>query len=214
MPRTGRPTRINEVIGHRDTEQGRTPITVADRIIEALNAGNYVEAAAAMAGVHKSSVYEWLSVGANATSALLAGAKTRRELTAHEKRCIDFSDAVEEAQHLADATDMTRLAALASGGQQVTETTEVAAVDAQGVVRVTERKTTTRTTLPDRAALTWRLERRNPEKYGRRTVELSGPDGGPIPVSVEKAGVDALMALAERMEAEDTTGDRTDDTEQ
>jgi len=29
-------------------------------------------------------------------------------------------------------------------------------------------------------AAAWKLERRYPESYGRRTVEVSGPEGGPI----------------------------------
>ncbi len=43
-------------------------------------------------------------------------------------------------------------------------------------------------------ASAWRLERRYPEKYGRRQVlQHEGPQGGPIPVEVEGAA-DRLVA--------------------
>lgn len=50
-------------------------------------------------------------------------------------------------------------------------------------------------TKPDRQAILWWLERSFPMDYQRR-VELSGPDGGPIPVEVE---VSARESLKQKM---------------
>src|SRR5690625_7108873 len=49
--RTGRPTKL-------------TP-EVHDTIVDALRAGNYIETAAALAGVSKVSLYAWLKIGNN-----------------------------------------------------------------------------------------------------------------------------------------------------
>lgn len=207
MSTPGRPSRINEVIGtrtvqHPDGTTTTEPVTVAERITEALRSGQYVETAAAMAGVHRDSVFSWLRIGANINGAVAAGTRTRRSLTAHEKRCAEFSDAVDEAQRMSEGIDVTRLAQLAAGG--VPLTTVVTKYDAQG--NVVERTERTEHTLPSAQVLTWRLERRFPHRWGRKT-EVSGPEGGPIAVEVEQAGVEALLGLVERMEQTDDGGE-------
>lgn len=61
------------------------------------------------------------------------------------------------------------------------------------------------TVKPQWQAAAWRLERKNPERWGRRDstkVELTGADGGPVDVRVS-LGVDdtAIMGLALALEA-------------
>lgn len=208
MPPVGRPTKIDQVLrtrqrvhpvtGHVDTEN----VTVADTIVEALRAGNYLEAAAAMAGVHRDTVHTWLKTGAQAHADLHAGTRTRRQLTKLDKLCMEFSDAVAEAQDQAEGLDVGRLAQLAAGGitqEVVTEKQVLQGEGDQAKLVVTERTVRKSTTLPDGDTLRWRLERRFPDRWGRRRVELTGADGGPVEVDLVGQGVSQLLDLAGRM---------------
>lgn len=51
-------------------------------------------------------------------------------------------------------------------------------------------------------AAAWRLERRHPEQWGRRRVEVTGEDGGPVDVEVGPMTVLDLVRLA--CEADET----------
>lgn len=107
---------------------------IQDVIVESLKAGNYVETAAAFAGIHKATLYDWLKKGANQSSG-----KFR-----------EFSDAVKKAQAWSEDRDV-KLIANAAGSQW--------------------------------QAAAWRLERRFPDRWGRRERhEVSGPGGEPIAV--------------------------------
>lgn len=92
---------------------------VQERIVHAVRAGNYMETAAAHAGVHKDTLYEWLKRGR---------AETQGAYRA-------FSDALEKA--LADA-----------------EMRDVATISAAGV--------------ENWQAAAWRLERKYPDRWGRK----------------------------------------------
>jgi hypothetical protein len=186
-----RPTRIHDIIGHTDTGD---PITVGDRIISAIRAGNYIETAAAFAGVNKDTIYHWLREGARARARLeaaLADGNTSVDVTDNERAWMEFSDAVAQAQAAAEVDDVARLASLARGG--LTATTVVEKRDADG--RLIERTERTETTIPDAATIRWRLERRHPDRWGRQHVEVTGPEGGPIELSV----AEKREALAERL---------------
>jgi transposase len=58
-------------------------------------------------------------------------------------------------------------------------------------------------------ASAWWLERRHPDRYGRRAVEVSGPKGGPIPLQatvfdvskMTDEQIDAFIAKADRARA-------------
>lgn len=184
----GRPTRMNDVL--HVTTDGRQ-VTVRDRILDALNAGNYVETACALAGVHKDTFYGWCKLGAKAAADLHAERRTPDALTDHEQECMEFSDAVAEAQARSEARDVAQLAELARGGR-VTEVVEVKK-DAAG--RVVETKTRTDVSEPNAAVLQWRLERRFPDRWGRRRLEVTGADGGPV--EVDMTPVDRLKGLLE-----------------
>jgi len=64
-----------------------------DRILLALKGGNYIETAAAFAGVNKTTLYEWLKLGA----------------AEEEGPYRDFSNAVEESIAIGEATDVQRV---------------------------------------------------------------------------------------------------------
>jgi hypothetical protein len=85
----GRPSKIDAIVLVREVddpdnpgEKIRVEVTAAERIVEAIERGNYLETAAAMAGVHKDTVYEWLKVGAAAYS---TGTPLSR-MRAHDRR--------------------------------------------------------------------------------------------------------------------------------
>jgi hypothetical protein len=120
-----------------------------DRVVAYVRAGNYVETAAAAAGVSKVSLYDWLKRGARGEAPYDA-----------------FADAMAQAVAMAEARDVALIGKAAETQWQ---------------------------------AAAWRLERKFPDRYGRRERhEVSGPDGGPIPVAVDadpQALHDRLAAL-------------------
>lgn len=202
----GRPPKLNTVVLTRPGPDGRTQkITASERIIEALRIGEYVETAAALANVDKTTVYEWLKVGAAATDLVARQGRTLKSLTQHQRDCMEFSHAVAEAQALARADDVATLAEVAQGGRQIVST--ITERNAKG--EVVKHVTKTETAQPNVAALTWRLERRWPEEWGRRRIEVSGPDGEAIPVEVRAAGLAA--ALRQHQGAIETTATTVDD---
>lgn len=165
----GRPTKIDQVL---DTRGGQ-PVTVADTIVSAVRAGNYIETAAALAGITKPTLYDWLNTGSNAA---MKGGK----LTAQERRCMEFSNAVGRAMAESEAEDVAGLAALARGVTRV----ERIVVDAEG--NELSRTTVAERTPPNDKVLMWRLERRFGERWGRNRIEVSGPEGGPMEVSIDE----------------------------
>lgn len=205
----GRPPKLNTVVLTRDGPDGRKiKVTAAERIVEALRIGEYVETAAALANVDKTTVYEWLKVGAHAHDLVGRQGATLKSLTQHQRDCMEFSNAVAEAQAAARVEDVATLAEVATGGRQIVTTTTKR--NAQG--EVIEHTTKVETAQPNVAALTWRLERRWPDDWGRRRIELSGPDGEAIPVEVRASSlVAALRQHKGQQDAIDTTATETDD---
>lgn len=162
-----------------------------DQIAGNLRTGHYVETTAAMTGLSKQSMYSWLKIGARNHD------KPVSKLTAHEQRCIRFLDAVEQAQADAEDRDLLRHAALARGGLE--RRTVIERTNAEG--NLVERTTKVETLPPDARAIEWRLERRHPEKWGRRSsIEVTGKDGGPLELTTEeradRLAEDAALFLA------------------
>jgi transposase len=120
-----------------------------EQIALAIRTGNYIEVAAAFAGVSKDTLYRWLRQGQKARSGPYR----------------EFSDAVERAMAESEIRDVAII------GKAAEESWQAAA---------------------------WRLERKHPERWGRKdkvSAEISGRDGGPIEV------VDARTALLEKLDA-------------
>lgn len=196
------PVRENgEIVGQRD-------VTVAERVVELIRAGNYVETAAAATGVSKQSLYQWMRDGAKASRRVLADRdKPRRERyrpSKYEEATMRFSDAVSNATALSEADDVTRLARLAQGGHEAVTTVEK--YDSSG--NLVESTTTTKVLPPDGNIVTWRLERRFPGRYGRRgsldvtstTIPLDGaglPDTDTLIAKLRAAKQAQAAALEE-----------------
>lgn len=188
----GRPTDLDKVVGQREenTPSGVrvVDVTVADRIIAAVRAGNYLETAASSAGVAPNTVRQWLRDGQQTLRT--PGRRTRYQALAAE-----FSEAFVRAQGESEAEDVAQLARLARGGLRLVTVTE--RTDAKGEVVKTVK---TEDTLPDAQVLEWRLERRFRERWGRQ-IEVTGAGGGPMQVDV----TDVRERIAGRL---DLIGDR------
>lgn len=143
----------------RDKTTGRyvTKFTpeLGDKVCDAVRAGNYMETAAAFAGVHKDTFYEWQKVGR------AAQAKTGR-LTALEQQLADWVAQLEQALAQAEVRDLAIIGKAAETQWQ---------------------------------AAAWRLERKSPDRFGRRQrVEMTGADGGPLEVENVAGAADRLRA--------------------
>lgn len=192
MARTGRPSRL--------TDELRPGVTVADEIIERVRSGADRRDAAASVGVARSTLQLWLRDGARHAARRLSG----DDLTDSEHELANFSD--REAQALAEwkVEQELQLGILSSGRERIVETVKT---NADGTVETTRRSETVE---PNAQVILWRLERRFPEQYGRQRLEVSGPDGGPIPVSVRDAAVATLARMAEQLAENGTLGGDVD----
>lgn len=159
----GRPPALTRIIDHA---ADGTPITVGDHLLATLQSGQYIEVAAARAGVSRGTVHGWLRDGAR-VRAQLAGGAPRADFTEQQLRCAEFSRAADEVQAVAETQDVAEHARLARGGLTVSKTVERMAVAKDGTTTVLERTVTTEVLPPNHRALEWRLERRAPARWGR-----------------------------------------------
>lgn len=90
----GRPTKLNF-----DTH---------NKIITAIRAGNYIETAAAYAGINKSTLYDWLKRGEREQQRVAKN--PRYKIRKSEKPYVEFSNAVEKALAEAEIRDVAIIA--------------------------------------------------------------------------------------------------------
>jgi hypothetical protein len=159
-------------------------------IVNALRNRNVLEASAAMAGIPRSTLYDALRRGRQVAEAIEEGAK-RSSFSTNDRRLAQFSEAVNKA--MAEAQVHT-VALIGRAGQEArTERTtkrRYVGLDAQNQPIYAE-ETTVREFPGDWRALAMLLERRWPKEWAPRVrTELSGPEGGPIPVEQR---VDVLL---------------------
>lgn len=123
---------------------------VEQQIVDAVRAGNYMEVAAAFAGISKDTLFRWLRSGARGES----------------ERFKRFSDAVKMAMASAEVRDVALVGRAAQTQWQ---------------------------------AAAWRLERKAPDRWGRRDrVEVAGVRDAPLVVTkaeLEKLSDGQLEAL-------------------
>lgn len=156
----GRPTKITEEI--------------IKEIETYLKAGNYIETAANIIGIHKSTLYDWLKRGRRA---LDEEAKTGKPIPESEELFARFSDAVRKAQAWSEARDLMTIGEHAKG---------------------------------DWKAAAWRLERKFPERWGRKDrVEAELKHSGSVEqnhtgevaqkISTDPQALDLAMKLFEKV---------------
>lgn len=200
----GRPSKLDQVHTRRTRSDGTTvDITNADRIIELIGAGAYVERACKTVDIAKGTFYGWLQVAGHARAKLAANPNAR--LSAHERRCVEFSDAVDRAEAEYEMGALLQLERLAAGlpVEKVTERYEVI-VDANGqqVERLVERKVVRERNAPDARVIMWKLTRRFPERYQLQPNAGAAEPGELIEADITEGSLDDLMADIERFTAE------------
>lgn len=194
----GRPSKIDAVVRTRDDG---TKQTAGEAFIERIALGLPHDQAASSADVDRRTILNWRTKG----SAALARQARGEKVTAAERRYAEFVRNLERAEADAETSRLGVIERAARGGTELTETRVRQERNGQGVLVEVERTVITRRTAPAWQAAAWWLERRLPQRYARR-FELSGPDGGPIPIEDRaaaladalrdfQAGVDAGAAL-------------------
>lgn len=121
---------------------------VQERIVGAIRGGAYNETAALFAGISESTFYKWLQKGNEARE---------QEIEPENSEYLQFLQAIEKAQ--AD-TEIENLLVV-RGAAQGKPTKEGVPGEAQ-----------------DWKAAAWLLERKFPDRYGRRIVQIPDPAGG------------------------------------
>lgn len=153
---------------------------VAERICALVREGQYLTTAAAVCGVGESTVYRWLGEGEDDNA---------------PERFREFREAVTRARAEAERAMVVAVLLDARGGRVVKEVTRRRP---DGTVE-TE---VTRTPSNGRVALEF-LARTRPSRWRPvRAVEVSGPEGGPVPVASPD-----IAALAERLHRHLHSGD-------
>lgn len=175
----GRPSKIDQVVA----QTGGRNVTAGERIVEIVSIGGYFEEACAAAGVTRETGYEWLRRGADAHARQARNPSVR--LTAHEVRCMEFSDAKARGEAEWEAQALASLEQAARGGRKLTTTTTKSRAVGDGQV-VVETTTRVEEQAPDVRVTMWRLERRFPDRYARR-LEVTGQDGAPLLTLDERA---------------------------
>lgn len=148
---------------------------LADKIVLAVRAGNYVETAAAFAGVGPDTMRDWLRTG-------------QRKGRGPEYA---FNLALENAIAEGEVRDL----------ETIRKASEDLIVDA---VTTDPKGNTTRTKELKRhgnwTAAAWRLERRFPKKWGRKdALALTGEDGGPLRMETRNVNVDLSVLTPQQL---------------
>lgn len=150
-----------------------TPETYT-RIIGYIQTGAYVETAAAAAGIHKDTLYGWLRTGADTETTV---------------------DPPENIDTLKTWADKDRR------DNRIYKWFSVAVETAQAEADLKDLDYITVAARDNWQAAAWKLERRNPDQYGRRTrLEHTGADGEPI--KIESDNLEELEAEAAALRAQ------------
>ena len=135
-----------------------------EKIITALRANAYIETAAAYAGIEKDTFYRWLKMGARAKSGPYR----------------EFSDAIKQTMGEAEVRDLAVISK-AANGYDVVKVKRV--IGPKGDI-LSEETVSSREFSWQAAA--WRLERKYPQKWGRRDhIEVGGDTENPVHIKAE-----------------------------
>jgi hypothetical protein len=170
---------------------GRPTLLTPDlqqRIVELVQAGNYLSTAAEAAGIARRTLYQWLALGLQAQNAIDRGER----ITPTARRYAQFAHTLSRVRARAEAGAVLTVTNAMRGGAVVRETTRRHRDGSEETERLYAP--------PDgRLALEY-LARTAPARWGRRqAVEVSGPGGGPV--EVEHGISDDAAALAARVHA-------------
>ncbi len=169
-----------------------TPIRVLDAIVASLIAGNYFETACALVGVRAEQAYAWLRTAGKLRIRASGRELEDLDLTHLDRLCLEFSDAVRQANATWEAVGLATLDRLAAGEISVTTTKTREVFDVKtGEVRQRIVTTTVREIPPSAMVLMWRLSRRFPQRYG------SNPEPEPEVMLSDEEKAEALVDSVE-----------------
>jgi len=181
---------------------------LVDKLVGYLKLGCYLETAAAMCGIDRDTLLRWAKRGAREVERqrrhdeeredeveadkqrqrnLRTEERQRRRKRAHhhkkllksEASYVAFHGALEQAIAQAELGDLAVISQAAKGGHLVEKRTIKDPVS--GSETTIEKRSR-----PDWKASAFRLERRNPKRWGRR-VEIAGDPENPIPITLADA---------------------------
>ena len=139
---------------------------VQQRVVEAIQAGNYKETAAATSGINVATLYRWMEKGQKAKSGAFR----------------EFCDAVKGAEAEAEAVALSVIKKAANGYAVVKVKTMI---DEDGNAHGREES---RSSEFSWQAAAWYLERAHPSRWRRKdSREHTGKDGGPIEHTISVA---------------------------
>lgn len=179
----GRPTLLTQPV--RQRPDGST-VTAGEQVIDQVQLGLDLQAAADSAGIDRSTLHRWNVAGARHRAQMAQG--KLRKPTAGQLALVEFCNALEKAHAQAEANRLAIINRAAMGGAVVTKTTRkvqtIYAEDGTATERELERTDTTETLRPEWQAAAWWLER----KRGYvRTLEVTGAGGAPLVPQAEAA---------------------------
>lgn len=184
---------IDKVIAH--TDDGRE-VTVSDRILASIRAGNYFEPSCKAATIDPRTAWDWRKLAGSALLRELG--RDKPHFTKHEARCIEFTSAVEDAEAQWEVMANAQLEQIGRGGQVTTVTTTK--YDPQG--HVMERTVRETVAEPNAQVLQWRLTRRFPDRY-RESIEVRNP----AELSIEERARALVENLQDLVDAESAAAD-------
>lgn len=167
MARTGRPSKIDQVV--RVREDG-TEVTAGQQVVDRVQLGMGLSAAADSAGINRLTLYRWRNDGGALRAREAVG--TLPKPTPHQSLLIDFCNRIDRAEAEAEAVRLGILQRAAQGG--ATRKRVTTKRDGQG--NVTEIIEVVETLPPDAQWAAWWLERCRRSAYSPR-FELTGAEG-------------------------------------
>lgn len=199
MARTGRPTKLSDVIGQRAVidptskqPTGQTvDVTRTEQIVGDIRIGLTAHRAAKRAGIHRQTLDAWEQEAADLRQRLATRPDDYPplELTAKQADLLEFSDAIHRAELEWQVQCEMLLQQGSQGGGQIVETHETFKDG-----KLVESRTVTKTLAPDHRVTQWRLKHRLPTEYVER-VQIEGTgEGGAIPLDVRADAVGDALA--------------------
>lgn len=138
---------------------------VQAKIVSAIRAGNYMETAAAFAGIHKSTFHDWMKQGQRLREKF---EKSGEKPDKNQTNLIHFSDSIEKALAEAEMRDV----------MTITQASE-----------------------EDWKAAAWRLERKHPQRWGRKVI-YQGDEREKLALEKMKADLERIKTETSRQQYE------------
>ncbi len=154
-------------------KNGKLSLELQNRLAAHLQYGCSIEAATAIAGISRTSFYNWMRRGRRELDRLEADSSAVPDI--EESAYADFRQAVDSAVGALEARNVRIIEEAAKGGGELIESITV--LDASGEPARKEFKV--KTAKPEWQAAKWLLERRFPGRWGKTRLETrQEPDAG------------------------------------